>query len=313
VRGIPVSLPRSHRLTVASRFRQLFASRLDVVLISQAHTYDFLHNKDLVAWLRTSRIPYVVVNHLIVDIPPLDVAKTKRADEFFGSAATVGFVAEHNIAAAERQLARYFTNAYVALNPTNLEDHSTVPWPSGREATLASVARLEVNHKGQDLLLQALAHPAWRDRSWQMRLYGEGPDRDYLARLVNHYQLRDRVVFEGHASDIRKVWATNQMLVVPSRVEGTPLALVEAMLCGRPAVVTDVGGNAEWVEDGTTGFVAPAANADSIRAALERAWQTQAAWEEIGRRAHQTAEDRRTQSAGEDLLEVLLAAAATKA
>ena len=52
-----------------------------------------------------------------------------------------------------------------------------------------------------------------------------------------------------------------------------PLALVEAMLCGRTAVVTDVGGNAEWIEDGETGFVAEAATAKSFGAALkERGW-----------------------------------------
>ena len=53
------------------------------------------------------------------------------------------------------------------------------------------------------------------------------------------------VHFRGHVNDIRAIWEQNHLLVLPSRYEGLPLALVEAMWCGRPAVVTDVGGNAE--------------------------------------------------------------------
>jgi len=84
---------------------------------------------------------------------------------------------------------------------------------------------------------------------------------------------------------VRSIWAENQLLVLPSRSEGTPLALVEAMICGRPAVVTDAGGNVEWVDEPDTGFVAAAATVRSLGAALERAWQAQGQWPEIGTRA----------------------------
>src|SRR5262249_57889837 len=69
--------------------------------------------------------------------------------------------------------------------------------------------------------------------------------------------------------------------------EGKPLALTEAMLCGRPAVVTDVGGNAELVSDGVTGFVAKSATLAGIRDALERSWMERNSWAEIGARAHE--------------------------
>src|SRR5262249_50251205 len=68
--------------------------------------------------------------------------------------------------------------------------------------------------------------------------------------------------------------------------EGKTLALTEAMLCGRPAVVTDVGGNAELVCDGVTGFVAQSATPGDVRDALERSWVERKSWEEIGARAH---------------------------
>ena len=68
-------------------------------------------------------------------------------------------------------------------------------------------------------------------------------------------------------------------------VPGLPLVVVEAMLCGRLCIVTDVAGNAELMEDGISGFVAPAHTPDLLDQALERAWQRREEWSEIGRQA----------------------------
>jgi len=85
--------------------------------------------------------------------------------------------------------------------------------------------------------------------------------------------------------------------------------LVEAMLCGRPAVVTDVGGNTEWIEDGRTGFVAEAPTAKSFGAALERAWLAQADWQKMGIQGRKKALIKFDNSAGKTLLQIVLAAA----
>ena len=66
------------------------------------------------------------------------------------------------------------------------------------------------------------------------------------------------------------IWAKEQILVLPSRQEGLPIALVEAMMAGRPAVVTDVGGNREVIDEGITGFIAEAPTVCAVSAALER-------------------------------------------
>ena len=80
------------------------------------------------------------------------------------------------------------------------------------------------------------------------------------------------------------------MLVLPSRAEGLPLALVEAMLCARPAVVTDVGGNAELCVDGETGFVAAAPAVSLLEQTLERAWNHRHEWQSMGTAARTRAE-----------------------
>src|SRR5208337_4125733 len=81
------------------------------------------------------------------------------------------------------------------------------------------------------------------------------------------------------------------MLVLPSRYEGLPLALVEAMWCGRPAVVTEVGGNAELCVDDETGFVAPAATVSSFTDTLQRAWERRKEWPGLGQAARARVEN----------------------
>ncbi len=62
------------------------------------------------------------------------------------------------------------------------------------------------------------------------------------------------------------------MLVMPSRYEGMPLSMVEAMLCARSVLATDVAGHSEIVDDGVTGFLADAPTVRSVRRALDRLW-----------------------------------------
>jgi glycosyltransferase involved in cell wall biosynthesis len=198
-------------------------------------------------------------------------------------------------------------NAVVMNNPVNLSDSSAVPWPvpSPSGVRFTCVARFSVRHKGHDALLEALSAPAWRERPWELRLCGSGPDEQYLRILVQHFGLDGRVRFMGHVADVRSIWKESELLVLPSYAEGTPLSLVEAMLCGRPAVVTDVGGNAEWVQEGVTGFVTAAPTPHSIGEALERAWEQRARWPEMGEAARARALAYHDPSPGRTLLGAL--------
>jgi len=77
-------------------------------------------------------------------------------------------------------------------------------------------------------------------------VYGEGPQERILRRVVESNALQDKIRFCGNVSDVSKIWRDNHALIMPS--EGLPLALVEALMCGRTAIVTDMAGNAEVIE-----------------------------------------------------------------
>ena len=97
-----------------------------------------------------------------------------------------------------------------------------------------------------------------------------------------------------------------QKLLLFSRAEGTPLALVEALLSSLPAVVTDVGGNTEWIEEPQTGFIFEATTARSFTAALEQAWLAQADCKKMGMQAHKAAILKLDKLPGLSLLKVLI-------
>ena len=266
--------------------KQVERSDADVLLLSLGSAFDIAGYPKLCDLLRASRRPFVLVVQHNYEAPLPSWAK-ERVEGVFERAVKLVFVSERNRRSAERQLATPIPNAIVLQNPVNLASFEPVPTAACGVATLACVARLEVWAKGQDVLFEALAEPVWKSRDWRLTLFGEGPDRSYLERLALMYGIAERVIFAGQVKDLREAWVNQHLLVLPSRSEGTPLALIEAQIAGRPAVVTDVGDSARWVAEGQTGFVADAPTATSFGRALERAWHRRADWKPMGERARE--------------------------
>jgi len=131
--------------------------------------------------------------------------------------------------------------------------------------------------------------PQWRERALEVDLYRTGPWEQSLKKLLNCLQIKN-LHFRGHVANVRNIWEENHLLVRPSRSEGLSLALVEAMWCGRPAVVTNIDGNAEVCVDGKTGFVAAAPEVKLLEETLERAWNSRTDRQRVGLAARARAE-----------------------
>jgi glycosyltransferase involved in cell wall biosynthesis len=239
---------------------------------------------DVLELCSAGRMRFVTIGQANADCWwPADII-AKRYRTALASALRCYFVSDATRRLSEKHIGTELSNAEIIRNPFNVGYITFPPWPAARgngELHLACIARLEPPAKGQDILFEALAAAPWAKRRWQLHLYGEGPMRNGLERLARGVGIWDRVVFEGHVP-VSQIWESNHVLVMPSRYEGLPLAIIEAMLCGRPVIATDVAGHAEVVEDGVTGFLADAPTARSIGDALERFWARRADAPQIG-------------------------------
>lgn len=254
----------------------------DLVVISQGGPWDGI------PWTEACReagVPYCPLVHANSERWwPMDSA-LDRISTAFGSALRVFFVSNENKRLAELQCGARLPHGVVVINPWKVDADSPVPWPEDDGVTrLACVGRVDPQAKGQDVILQVMAMQKWRDRPVRVSIYGGGPCVRSVEATRKLLEL-DNVGFAGHVSDVNGIWRDNHALVLPSRYEGLPLVIVEAMLCGRPVITTDVAGNAQFITDGVNGFVAAAPTAPLFDEALERAWSRRAEWREIGRRA----------------------------
>lgn len=202
------------------------------------------------------------------------------------------FVSHENARILETHLAAPLPQSHVVDNPLKINIADPLPWPvSCQPWRLACVARLGCWQKGQDLILEVLKHPQWRDRPIEVTFWGQdhGNQRQ-LEDLVRLYGLQTQVKFGGFTSPL-EIWRQSHALLLPSRYEGMPMVTAEAMRCGRIAIVTACGRNPEWVDDGETGFLAMP-TVDSLAAAWERAWERRTDWQGMGLLAAQRIRER---------------------
>jgi glycosyltransferase involved in cell wall biosynthesis len=271
---IPLS-PYSH-----SHVRSL-GEGADLVVISQGS------NADGIEWMLADKAAgykyTAIAQSAVVYWWPSDEHAERLADGYENASAAY-FVSQASLELSRRQFGSPLRNAKVVRNPFNVAYEAHPPWPtdSGDELALAFVGRLEVVSKGQDVLLQVLGLPHWRERKVRLSLFGGGPHERCLRRIAQQLQLTN-VDFRGQSDDVEGIWAEHHALVLPSRFEGMPLVVVEAMLCGRPCVVTDVGGNRELVRDGINGFMAKAPTVELFDETMNRAWENRARLKEMGR------------------------------
>jgi glycosyltransferase involved in cell wall biosynthesis len=135
------------------------------------------------------------------------------------------------------------------------------PWSS---ASLLSVGRV-VYQKGFDLGLQALYQ--LKELDWQWRIAGDGPQMASLKALARELGISDRVIFLGWQArdELVKCYHASTIFLFPSRHEGMPNAVLEAMASGLPVVATRIAGNEELVLDDQTGLLAEPESVSSLR------------------------------------------------
>jgi len=142
---------------------------------------------------------------------------------------------------------------------------------------LLTVARL-VPHKGQDIVIQALAKLSQAQPDARYLIVGDGSDAPRLRALASALGVGERVILAGPLSDhdVVEAYATADVYAGLSRVdnginvEGFGISFVEASASGTPCVAGDSGGVRSAVRDGETGFVVSPSDVDAVASAIGR-------------------------------------------
>ena len=292
---------------ISNPFSAVVREQPDVVVFTGA-CYAMTLNRALFKLVRKHHIPLILNNQVNIEYTrPIDWEQAAYLREVYAYVSLATFVSQRNLDVTERHLAQRIPRSAVVRNPVNLPAAEALPMPAADPVyRFAIVANLLVNHKGHDLLLEVLSADKWKQRPVELHIFGSGSDEGYIRSLIPFFGLDGKVFMQGRTGDIRSVWERHHLLVMPSLNEGMALSVVEAMVCGRVVVTTDVGGNAEWITDGVEGFLAGGANTLAVDAALEAAWQRRDEWAEIGRRAHLRAMELHDPRPGHSFLQLIL-------
>lgn len=283
-------LKRAMRLMANTKFamgkdyKSIFNFKPDILFISQGADFDFaVQHKILYKLIVKNNLPYSFIchSHSQYSLIP-DENIYPKAIEVFKNAGHVFFISKKQHLLTERKLVTKLENARFTWNPLNIDlPEEPLPWPSDETINFAIVGVLE-GSKGQDTCFEVLSDSKWKDRSWQLNLYGDGNGKKYLEDLAKYYSIDDKIVFHGHEKKILKIWMKNHILLIPSSWEGMPISLVEAMSCGRPAIAANIGGVKELVSDEKDGFISSSPDSEAFGAAMEKAWKLKSTWEEVG-------------------------------
>ena len=162
------------------------------------------------------------------------------------------------------------------------------PDRTARDPVLIYAGRL-VHGKNIPLLLDAAAILAARGRRFRVRILGNGPQRRELKRAAARLGLTDRVEFPGRvdADKLPDEHRRSDVFVLPSRYEGMPNAVLEAMACGVPAVLTRFQGAEKIVRSGYNGVVLRRDTPEELAEVLDALLRDPAARNTMGRHARQ--------------------------
>lgn len=147
--------------------------------------------------------------------------------------------------------------------------------------------------KGYDTLLKAFARVAETHPSARLIVMGEGPLREELEEMASALGISAAVDFAGYIANPLPLIHRSDVFVLPSRWEGLPNALIQALGCGTTPVATDCpSGPREILKNGDLGFLVPVDDAKALAQAMVHAWQSPLPKETLKLRAEDFSEQR---------------------
>ena len=228
-----------------------------------------------VAWLikKLLRIPYVI-SLRGGDVPGFRPYDFKRVHNWIAPFLHVIWRSASTIVANSnglRDLALAFDPAReIPVIPNGVDGELFTDEARAWSPPLILSAGRIVHQKGFDLGLRALAQLT--DLEWEWRIAGDGTQIEVLRTLARELGIGERVIFLGWLAhgDLSRCYHQANIFLFPSRHEGMPNAVLEAMSSGLPVVATRIAGSEELVLDAETGLLVNTEDVDSLREGLRR-------------------------------------------
>ncbi|MGH9407805.1 MAG: glycosyltransferase, partial [Terriglobia bacterium] len=251
-------------------------SRWELIRFLRAHRVDLAHSFDLYANLvlipaaRLARVPVVLGSHR-------QLGDCFRPSQIRLQRLVLGLANRVvcNSHAAADTLPRRWAGRKVRIIHNGIADGAFAGAAPAlprdpRIIRIGMIARMNDPVKNYPVFLRAAARLAPKYPQLEFVLAGDGPLRSELEQLALKLGISGRTRFLGERNDVPQVLASMDISVLPSRSESLSNAIMESMAAGVPVVATRVGGNAELVNDGETGFLVPVNDDERLSGALER-------------------------------------------
>lgn len=147
---------------------------------------------------------------------------------------------------------------------------------------------------GVDVIMRGFAQAARQRDDLRLLLLGNGSLAAPLKKMILDAGLMERVHFGGHVNhvDLPRFYCAADLYLSASHSDGSSVSLLEALACARPALVSDISGNREWVLPGEQGWLFPDGDADALAEGILQAAAAPEKLPEMGHKARQLAEQR---------------------
>ncbi|MDF0717419.1 glycosyltransferase family 4 protein [Muricauda sp. 334s03] len=210
-------------------------------------------------WKALRRITYPWTDKLVV--------QTKPIADFYRP-----YIPKKKIEVIQNPIARSYT------------DHLRYAQKTSRENVILHVGRL-CDQKGQEIAIKAFAE--LKLDNWELLLLGEGPKRKSYEELIAKLGLKDKIKLLGRMKNVSDYYLKSSIFVFPSRYEGFPNALTEAMYMGLPSISSDCPtGPSELIQNGQNGFLIPLDDISELHEKMAKLISDNQLRQELGENAH---------------------------
>lgn len=253
----------------------------DLLLISQGSVFE---GEELMNWCQRENIPYCNYLPLFTAYQVAEIKKremSNRIKKAFSKSKVI--ISDNNQSGEKLKEVLLECDVPFKMLPNFFDINYDQPidcCESDGDFSLAYFGRLTALHKGLDILLKVLEQDKWISRPLTFYFYGDGEFKSEIEKSIK--TKGTKIILKGFSNDCATEIHKYHGLVFASRMEGTPLTLVDSMLCHRMVIGTPVGGLPDYIVDGETGFLAEGNDFFAIDSVLERAWEKRTSWKSLG-------------------------------